>query len=198
MNRENNRHSCTDPGGYVVAIGASAGGLVAIQELIAELPPEFAAPVVIAVHSEPSSQLTNVLRQGSNLKIREAEDGDVLKNGWIYVIPGGKHALFSNGTIQISATVRSQGFRPSIDAMFMTLAAEYGERGIAVVLSGALKDGMRGAQVLYDMGGQTVVQDPSDALHAGMPKSVIQNDHPETVRSAQQLGVWLRKSIGTK
>jgi two-component system CheB/CheR fusion protein len=78
----------------------------------------------------------------------------------------------------------------------MTLAAEYGDRAIAVVLSGALKDGMRGAQIIYDMGGQTIVQDPREAEHAGMPNSVIFDDHQETVLSAAKLGEWLGNLIG--
>ncbi|WP_299402507.1 chemotaxis protein CheB [uncultured Roseobacter sp.] len=183
---------------YVVAIGASAGGLKAIQELIAELPADLDAPIVIGVHSEPSSKLTEILKSKSSLKIRKTMDGDILKKGWIYVVPGAKHALFQNQRIHLSDVVRDSGFRPSIDAMFMTLAAEYGGRGIAVVLSGTMKDGMRGAQVVYDMGGQTIVQDPEDAQHAGMPNSVIYNDHPETIRTASELGVWLRNLIGDR
>ncbi|MGZ2258092.1 chemotaxis protein CheB [Roseobacter sp. A03A-229] len=182
---------------YVVAIGASAGGLTAIRELIAELPKGFAAPIVIGVHSEPSSQLTEILSGYSSLKIKKITDGDLLEPGWIYVVPGARHALFRNGRIQLSEVVQESGFRPSIDAMFMTLAAEYGEHGIAVVLSGMLKDGMRGAQVIHDLGGQTIVQDPADATHAGMPNSVIRHDHPEAVRSAAQLGIWLRDLVGT-
>lgn len=189
--------SATDPKGYVVAIGASAGGLDAILELIAELPADLAAPVVIAVHSDKSSKLTEILRSRSTLQIKRVEDGETLRSGWIYIVPGAMHVFFRNGGLKLSKAVSESGFRPSIDAMFMTLAAEYGDRGIAVVLSGMLKDGMRGAQVIHDMGGQTIVQDPSEAMHAGMPNSVIYHDHPETVRSAAELGIWLRDLIGT-
>ncbi|MDW3183466.1 MULTISPECIES: chemotaxis protein CheB [unclassified Roseobacter] len=181
---------------FVVAIGASAGGLAAIKDLIAELPADLDAPIVIAVHSEPSSRLADVLKLVSDLPIKRAEDGEKLRKGWIYTVPGATHAFFRNERIHLSSLVRDSGFRPSIDALFMTLAAEYGSRAIAVVLSGTMKDGMRGAQVIYDMGGQTIVQDPKDAQHAGMPNSVIMNDHPETVRSAKELGIWLRSLIG--
>lgn len=181
---------------YVVAIGASAGGLAAIKDLIAELPDDLDAPIVIGVHSNEASTLTEVLQQVSRLNIKEVVDEDVLEKGWIYVLPGAKHGFFRNGRIYLSEVVRDSGFRPSIDALFITLAAEYGANAIAVVLSGMLKDGMRGAQVIYDMGGQTIVQDPNDAEYMSMPDSIIQSDHPEIVRSATALGTWLAGHIG--
>lgn len=183
---------------FVVAIGASAGGLAAIKDLISELPAELDAPIVIAVHSEPTSRLAEVLKLSSALPIKRVEDGEELRKGWMYIVPGATHAFFRNGGINLSDLVQNSGFRPSIDALFMTLAAEYGDKAVAVVLSGSMKDGMRGAQVVHDMGGQTIVQDPKDALHTGMPNSVILNDHPETVRSAKELGIWLGSLIGQK
>jgi len=182
---------------FVVAIGASAGGLAAINDLLAELPDGLNAPIVIAAHSEPASMLKEALQIHSSLKIKTVEDGEVLENGTVYIVPGAKHAFFRNGTLTLSTIVQDSGFRPSIDAMFMTLAAEYGERAIAVVLSGLLNDGMRGAQVIYDMGGRTIVQDPDDAAYSSMPKSVIRSDHPDAIRTASELGEWLVAQIGT-
>ncbi|WP_299847528.1 chemotaxis protein CheB [uncultured Roseovarius sp.] len=196
MSEWERRTATLDHPDYVVAIGASAGGLAAIKDLIAMLPSDLDAPIVIAVHSEPASKLTEVLKQASALSIKKVEDCEELKKGWIYIVPGATHAFFRNGKVHLSELVRNSGFRPSIDALFITLAAEYGDRAIAVVLSGALKDGMRGAQVIYDMGGQTIVQDPQEAEFAGMPNSVIFGDNQETVLSAAKLGVWLRDLIG--
>lgn len=182
---------------FVVAIGASAGGVTAIIDLLATLPERLDAPVVIAVHSEPASLLKEALQFKSSLNIKSAEDGEMLQSGVIYVVPGAKHAFFRNGDLQLSSVVRDSGFRPSIDALFMSMAAEYGERAIAVVLSGLLKDGMRGAQVIYDMGGRTIVQDPKDAEYASMPQSVIRSDHPNAILTASDLGTWLASQIGT-
>lgn len=182
--------------GYVVAIGASAGGLSAIRDLIAELPHEMDAPIVIALHSAPESRLLEILKMRSALAIKQAEDGETLEKGWIYVVPGATHAFFRDDRIRLSETVRDSGFRPSIDALFMTLAAEFGDRAIAVVLSGEMNDGMRGAQVIHDMAGTTIVQAPEDAGFTGMPNSVIAADHPESILSASDLGIWLRDKIG--
>ncbi|WP_299968175.1 chemotaxis protein CheB [uncultured Roseobacter sp.] len=188
--------STTPTRSHVVAIGASAGGLDAIRTLIAELPEGLAAPIVIAVHSAPDSRLTEILKTRSALNIKRAEDDERLNNGWIYIVPGATHAFFRGGDLRLSKTVKNSGFRPSIDALFMTLAAEHGDRAIAVVLSGNMNDGMRGAQVIYDMGGMTVVQSPDEAGFSNMPSNVIAADHPKEIMTARDLGRWLRDKIG--
>lgn len=182
---------------YVVALGTSAGGIDAIVDLLARLPARLNAPLVIALHSQPASRLTEVLKTRSDLSIREARDGDALRAGTVYILPGATHGFFKDGHLHLSKTVRNSGFRPSIDALFMTLAAEYGKNAIAVVLSGTMSDGMRGAQIIYDMGGETIVQDPRDAAFPDMPEAVISRDHPTVIATAQELGTWLGEKIGT-
>lgn len=78
----------------------------------------------------------------------------------------------------------------------MTLAAEYGENAVGVVLSGTMNDGMRGAQIIHDVGGQTIVQSPGDADYSSMPMQVIERDHPTKVGDAKALGAWLVEHIG--
>jgi len=170
--------------------------LSAVKDLLSKLPPDLDAPVVIAIHSEPASRLLEILQFHSSLTIKTVVDGDTIEKGKVYVVPGAKHAFFRGGCLHLSDVVEQSGFRPSIDALFMTLAAEYGDRAVAVVLSGLLQDGMRGAQVIHDMGGRTIVQDPSDAKHPSMPRSVIHGDHPEAIRTASELGVWLTSFVG--
>lgn len=181
----------------VVAIGASAGGIEALRGLLSGLPHNLAAPIVIAMHSEVTSRLSEVLKIKSDLKIKVLEDGEALLAGIIYTVPGATHAFFRDGSVRLSEPVRDSGFRPSIDGLFMTLAAEYQDKAIAVVLSGTLNDGMRGAQIIYDMGGRTIVQKPEEAKYGSMPLNVIRSDHPEEVLSAQDLGKWLAQTIGT-
>lgn len=183
---------------FVVAIGASAGGFVAVQELLKELPSQLAVPIIIAVHSDQNSMLTESLTWHFDLPIKKIQHGETIKKGIIYITPGARHVIFKNKTLELSDHVSDSGFRPSIDAMFMTLAAEYREKAIGIVLSGTMKDGMRGAQIIYDMGGQTLVQDPKDALYTDMPKSVIHADHPEKILSAKDLGQWIVTVLGTQ
>lgn len=181
---------------YIVAIGGSAGGLQAVKELLAELPRNLDAPVVIALHGSAESNLTTVLGFKSDLNIQLLEPDVPLARGVIYIVPGARHALFRGNAMHLSDEVTDSGFRPSIDALFMTLAAQHGKRAIGVVLSGMLKDGMRGAQVIYDMGGRTIVQNPTDAIYKSMPEAVITADHPQAILTAADLGAWLVKEVG--
>lgn len=182
----------------IVVIGASAGGLEPLREVLAELPIDFAAPVVVAVHSGPGSALKSALDLSSSIDIQicHAASGVTPKPGIVYVVPGAKHALLSHGKLELSELVHNSGFRPSIDALFITAATEYRENAVAVVLSGTLNDGMRGAQVLYDLGGITLVQDPEDAKYASMPQNVVRSDHPVEIINATQIGKWLVEYIG--
>lgn len=184
--------------GYVVAIGASAGGIIAVRDLLSELPVDLNAPVVVAIHSDATSKLSEILQIKCPLSIKQLDDGEVLKPGWIYTVPGATHAFFRDGSVRLSKPVRNSGYRPSIDGLFMTLAAEHKDKAIAVVLSGALNDGMRGAQIVYDMGGRTIVQSPDEAKYESMPMNVIKSDHPREILSAKDLGIWLLNAIGHK
>lgn len=181
---------------YVVAIGGSMGGLNALIELFDSFPSYLDAPVVVALHSNEQSKLADVLQTKSDLSIIEATDGQALEKGFIYIAPPARHVFFKEGSLRVSEIVRDSGFRPSIDAMFMSMALEYERAAIGVVLSGTMTDGMRGAQVIYDMGGRTIVQDPTEAKQASMPKSVIRHDHPQAILRASELGQWLEDLIG--
>jgi chemotaxis response regulator CheB len=182
-----------DSGAYrkVIAVGASAGGVKAIEDFIRALPEDLAVPVVVAMHSDPGSRLAEVIATKCPLPVKRLEDGDLLKNGVVHVVPGATHAFFRGSGMRLSKPVQGSGFRPSIDALFMSLASEYRDKAIAVVLSGNLNDGLRGAQVINDMGGTTVVQDPREAQFTSMPMSVIRRDHPKQILSAHDLGVWV-------
>jgi len=188
--------SNSDTSDFVVAIGGSAGGFQAVELLLAELPRNLDAPVVIALHGSSESNLAQVLGVKKSLDIRALEPDVPLERGVIYIVPGARHAMFVNDVMHLSDHVSDSGFRPSIDALFMTLAAQYGKRAIGVVLSGMLKDGMRGAQVIYDMGGRTIVQNPTEAIYKSMPQSVINADHPRAILTAGELGEWLIREVG--
>ena len=182
--------------GKIVVVGCSAGGLKALIEMLSEIPPTFPIPIVIASHGGPGARLLEALQSKKQigLPVLHAEDGAALVGPSIFVLPGATHGLVVGNTLQLSPLVHDSGFRPSIDALFMTAAASYQSDAIAVVLSGTMSDGMRGAQVIYDMGGFTLVQDPDDADRAQMPQSVINADHPRQILPAADLGKWLTES----
>lgn len=180
---------------FVVAIAGSAGALEALLTLLAEVPVDLPAPIVLALHTAPQANLILPLELKLPHRFRPISSGDQLTPGTVHVPPAAQHVFIRGRTLELSGPVSDSGFRPSMDALFMTLAASWGDKALAVVLSGLLQDGMRGAQVIYDTGGQTVVQDPDGAKFDQMPLSVIRNDHPEQVLPPAELGRWITKVV---
>ena len=157
----------------VIVVGASAGGVQALQQLVAELPPELPASVLIALHlsSEGTSVLHNILSRAAHLDASQAVDGERLERGHIYVAPPDRHLLVRGASIHLSAGPRENGHRPAIDPLFRSAARAYGARVIGVVLTGTLDDGTDGLRLIKERGGCTVVQDPEAAAHGEKPPS---------------------------
>lgn len=156
----------------VVAVGASAGGLYALGLLLEGLPPDFPVPIVIVQHLDPehTSLMAPILARRTRLKVKEAEAGDSLRAGWVYIAPPGQHLLVgADATLVLSRSPRVHYARPSVDVLFGSLAEHYGRRAIAVVLTGAGYDGGTGMKAVKDAGGTTIVQDPGTAEYASMP-----------------------------
>jgi two-component system, chemotaxis family, protein-glutamate methylesterase/glutaminase len=159
----------------VVAIGASAGGVEALRQLVAGLPRELPAAVLVVMHVLPTgkSMLPAILQRAGALPCSGARHGEAVERGHIYVAPPDYHLLAADGNVQLSHGPRENGHRPALDPLFRSVARSWGERAIGVVLSGTLDDGAAGLRMLHDRGGTTIVQDPEDALYSGMPQSAI-------------------------
>lgn len=161
------------PPDRVVAIGASAGGVEAVSKLVAALPARFPAAVLITVHVSAStpSVLPAILARAGRLPAAAVTDGEPLVAGHIYVAPPDRHLLVRDGRVWSDRSPREHHSRPAVDPMFRSVAAEYRERGIGVVLTGALDDGTAGLIAIKAAGGIAVVQEPGSAMHRGMPAS---------------------------
>jgi two-component system chemotaxis response regulator CheB len=157
----------------LVVIGASAGGLHALQTLMAGLPAELPAAVLIVLHLGNASHLAHILGRAGHLPVRDAANGEPIKRGQIYVAPPGVHLLVHDGHLLLRRGPRENMCRPAIDPLFRSAAATYGSRAIAVVLSGALNDGAAGLDAVKRCGGLAVVQDPEDATVPDMPRSAL-------------------------
>lgn len=175
---------------HTVAIGASAGGIEALRNLVAELPPDLSAAVVVVLHMPPrgTSVLPQILSRAGALPAVQAQDGMPTKGGTIFVAPPDSHLLVHDGTLRLDHGPRVNGHRPAVDPLFRSLARAYGTRGAAVVLSGVLDDGTAGLMAVKRAGGATLAQDPREALYDGMPRSAIEIVLPGTVATAAQLG----------
>jgi two-component system, chemotaxis family, protein-glutamate methylesterase/glutaminase len=161
----------------VVVVGASAGGVEALQELVARLPPELPAAVLVVLHVLPTgtSVLPEILDRAGPLQAAAASDGERFERGCIYVAPPDSHMLVENGRIRLTHGPRENGHRPAVDPLFRSAARAHRERVIGAVLSGSLDDGTDGLRAIRDRGGFALAQDPAEALYPGMPASAIEN-----------------------
>lgn len=161
----------------IVALAASAGGLSALSEVLSGLPAEFPATIVVVQHLYPKSlsHMAAILCRRTCLQAKQAQEGDSLKPGTIYIAPPDYHLLVNpNCTISLSQSELVQFVRPSADLLFESVAHSYKERAIAVILTGTGHDGARGAQMIKTMGGTVIVQDRQTSEFFGMPGAAIE------------------------
>ena len=160
------------PAPQLVVVGASAGGIEALSVLVATLPADFSAPVVVAQHLDPArpSHLGEILGRRGPLPVRTVGGREPLASGVVYVVPADRDVEVAAGAVRVLAD--GAGPTPSIDRLLRSAAAAYGEGLIAVVLTGAGADGAAGAHDVRRAGGTVVVQDPATARFPAMPRSL--------------------------
>jgi two-component system, chemotaxis family, protein-glutamate methylesterase/glutaminase len=161
----------------LIVIGTSAGGVEALTLLVKQLPSDLNAAVIIVLHvpSNGTSVLPRILNRAGNLPASHAQDGEVIVQGRIYIAPPDYQLVVKPGYLRLARGPKENGHRPAIDPTFRTAARAYGQRVVAVILTGTLDDGTAGLVAVKMRGGMAVVQDPDDALYAGMPRSAIEN-----------------------
>ena len=183
----------------VVGIGASAGGLEALKELLSELPQSRSLSYVIAQHLSPThtSLLRELLRPGTDLAVCDLTDGQAPAPNTIYVTPPNHDVLLRDGVLRLSTPKASVGPKPSVDAFFRSLADSLGENTVGIILSGTGSDGSAGIRAIKAAGGVTIVQDPSTAKFDGMPRAAIQTGAVDMVMVAHKMGEALEGLAST-
>lgn len=176
----------------IVVIGASTGGPMALRELLAQLPAAFRAPIIIVQHIPAffTSVLASQLNRYCQLPVREAEDGEALTPGVVYVAPGGYHLLLQTGLrvhLQKGEDVPGEHC-PSIDVTMESASRLLGARIAGVLLSGMGVDGVQGLSTIRRQGGRTFAQDEATSVVFGMPKRAIELGAVITVDSPARIG----------
>jgi len=178
----------------VVVIGASAGGLQALREIVAGLPGGLPASLFVVMHSVPEhgTQLADILSGWGPLPAHIAVHGERIRPGQIYVAPNDNHLTLHRDFVRVTRGPKENGHRPAVDPLFRTAARMYGNRVVGVVLTGNLSCGTEGLMAIKAGGGVAVVQ--SDAEFPGMPQSAIGHvdvDHAVPLNSIGELLVRL-------
>jgi two-component system chemotaxis response regulator CheB len=187
------------PGFEIVALAASAGGLKALSELLAALPADFEAPLVVVQHLDPRhrSLMADILSRRTQLQVRQAAEGDRLSPGAVFVAPPDRHLLVNpDGSLSLTRTELVHFSRPSADLLFESVAASYRERAIGVILSGSGSDGAMGVQAIKKTGGTLIVQDPASAEFAGMPEAARKTGLADFVLPLDEIAGALRTLVG--
>ncbi|TDP95075.1 chemotaxis protein CheB [Labedaea rhizosphaerae] len=187
-----------EPQRDLVVIGASAGGIEPLRTLVAGLPADFPAAVLVVMHMRAggTSALSMILDRAGRLPAVSASDGMPLEPGRIYVGRPDHHLLADPDRLVLSKGPTENGHRPAVNALFRSAAVSAGPRTVGVVLSGALDDGALGLRDIADRGGTTVVQDPHDALYSGMPASALRLVTADHVVPAAAIADVLVKVVG--
>lgn len=185
----------------IVAIGASWGGLHAVERVLESLPADFAAAVVIAQHRPADSghqRLTQLLDARCALAVCEAEDKQALDAGTVLVAPADYHLFVEHGSVALSLDPPLHFSRPSIDVLLGSAGDAYGERAAGVVLTGANADGAAGLARIAGRGGTAIVQDPDTAERREMPAAALAATPGARVMALEDIAALLTELAGTR
>lgn len=178
----------------LLCIGGSAGGLPPLLAVLGQLPSEFHAPVIVAVHrGRPVGQLgrsglARMVEEVTDRPVREVEDLDRLAPDAIFLAPAGYHTLVMADSLVLSSEQPENHSIPSIDALFESAADAFGERVAALALSCANTDGARGAHLVAARGGQVIIQDPTSAEYPMLVDRIIADGTPHVAAQVPDLG----------
>src|SRR5690242_16476479 len=158
-------------GRNIIVIGASAGGLQALQKVVAALPADLQSSLFVVVHSSPDAPglLPEILSRAGPVQAAHAAPEEAIQQGRIYVSPPNYHLLVHRGAVTLWFGPKINRFRPAIDPLFRSAAEAYGPQVVGVLLSGGLGDGTAGLLAIQRMGGLVVVQSPEDAIAPALP-----------------------------
>lgn len=177
----------------LIVIGVSLGGLKALETILAGLE-KIQAPIVIVQHTKSNiALLADLLQRHTQLPVKEADDAEELRNGAIYIAPSDYHLMIENNHCALSLEAPVEFCRPSINVLFETASHAFGERLLAIVLTGNNSDGAIGAALVKANGGMVIVQDPEDCEAPSMPRATISTTKVDQVLKLTEIAPYLVK-----
>ena len=181
----------------LVAIGTSTGGPVALQRVLTQLPGNFPAPIVLVQHMPAAftKAFAERLDKLCRISVKEAEDGDILRPGLALLAPGGKQMMIDGrGAVRILPGDERLNYKPCVDITFGSAAKSFGDKVLAVVLTGMGADGREGARMLKQGGSQVWAQDEASCVIYGMPMAIIKAGLADAVFSLDDIGRHLAEA----
>ena len=178
----------------LVAIGTSTGGPVALQRVLTQLPANFPAPIVLIQHMPAAftKAFAERLDKLCRISVKEAEDGDILRPGLALLAPGGKQMMVDGrGAVKILPGDERLNYKPCVDITFGSAAKSYGDKVLAVVLTGMGADGREGARLLKQGGSSIWAQDEASCVIYGMPMAIVKADLADAIYSLDDIGKHL-------
>jgi two-component system chemotaxis response regulator CheB len=192
------------PGVEMVAIGSSTGGPAALQIILTRLPSDFAAAIVVSQHMPRgfTGPLAERLDRMSPLRIKEAEEGEIIGKGTVYICPGGSHAGIKKRGDRAQISLResrlSDRYVPSVDHMMSSVAELYGSSSLGVILTGMGNDGKQGMLEIKRHGGYTIAESEDTAVVFGMPGEAIKSGSVATILPLQEISAEMVKIVNSK
>jgi len=179
----------------LIVIGASAGGVRVLLEIVAGLEADIPAAIMVVVHLPPyhRTQLPELLSKAGPLPASAAQHGELIREGHIYVAPPDRHMLVRDDRIELNRGPRENRARPAIDTLFRSAARVYRANVCGVILSGMQGDGTVGLMAIKSQGGMTIVQDPTETIYSDMPELAIQYVGVDRIASAHAIPGLLMK-----
>ena len=177
----------------VIAMAASVGGLKALSVILSGLPADFPAAIAIVMHLSPlhKSILAEILSSRTHLVVKQAHTGDILGLGRVFIAPPNHHLLVTEGgRLELSSAVAAKVnyARPSAEPLFVSVAAVYQQRAIAVVLTGGDGDGSFGVQIIKEQGGMVIAQDRPTSQDFSMPETAIKTGDVDFILPLEAIG----------
>lgn len=185
-----------DSASHLITIALSAAGLDPLRAILADLPPDTPAAVMIVQHIGDESQLPEILRRSTPMHVKFAARGELLRSGTVYVCPPRVHAIVRpTRTVAFSTAAPVRRLRPSADWLLESAAASFGECATAVILSGRLSDGARGIVWTRRARGHTIAQTPSTCGFSSMPLAAIRTGCVDAILPPDQIASALRAAV---